>query len=113
MGCLFGSVVIPVEKITAALSTIGNAATITGAAFTLYSPDNIKKEEFETITQSCINNISRNHVNISMHNYDKFDLKGERYNCQEWYNNGYVNKYYYAGSSDAYRIIRATDFKPF
>ncbi|MDD6082571.1 MAG: hypothetical protein PUB89_06990, partial [Oscillospiraceae bacterium] len=113
LGCLFGSAAITAEKFASACSVLGNAATVSGAAFTVFSPHNVDKEDFEYKTENCIKRINPDNVNLSLHNYDKFGFIGERYDCQEWINNGYVHKYYYAGSNDAYRIIRADDFKPF
>ena len=113
LGCLFGSAAITAEKFASACSVLGNAATVSGAAFTVFSPDNVKQEEFATITQKCIENSERYNINLSLHNYDIIDRTGERYDCQNWNYNGYINKYYYTGVNGNYRIIRINDFEAF
>ena len=92
---------------------IGNIATTAGFTFTVFSPDNVKQEEFATITQKCIENSERYNINLSLHNYDIIDRTGERYDCQNWNYNGYINKYYYTGVNGNYRIIRINDFEAF
>jgi len=113
LGCLFASSAIPAEKFAAACTTIGNIATVSGATFTIFSPKNITEQDFRDETEACISEINPSNINLSLHNYDKFDRVGERYDCKEWVNNGYVYKYYYAGRDDSYRIIRTNELKKF